>query len=72
MGDTNYKLEAPRSEDMVTVPLTDAIFGAIIFLGELVAVAEDELATPDVQSCAEGQVSIRVEFWVHCSCLQSS
>ena len=46
-------------------PLTYAVFGAVVFLGEFVAVTQRDLAAPDVQHSTNRQVTVVVEIFVH-------
>lgn len=51
--------------------LTDSVFGSVELASEVVAVADDDLSTPDVQLCADGHVLVLVRVHVNRPCLQN-
>ena len=51
--------------------LTYCVFDAVIFLGEFVAVANEETSSPDIDVSSNLQVRVLVEFLVDCTDLRS-
>lgn len=44
----------------IIVTLTDAIFGLVVLLGELVAVADEQFSSPHIENCPQHQFAIMV------------
>ena len=60
-----------HTDNAVATLLTYAIFGPVVLLGELVAVAEEKLPPPDVENSTNSEVTLMVVLSLNRSSLKN-